>query len=353
MNKNHLVICLFVLLLSGCSRQYDHYNISPKKIEEKGINVKISCETGMKEGELILKLRVKNRSNRTISVEYNNCCLTVDTNRMTFPETVTKYKTVLPPEENEVYEMVYHPVNSLCLYNKINYRGDMKQYYTLNLDFIKDEEDRVIIDDTIRFKMAERSYQDYLSEHGKNAKIKLFDLDLNRDSFINLQEKYMEELLYSDAENSKIGITENSLQISGTDLILDNRIIRISGFQQSDTLYMEIGIINKGKEKLKVNLDSIKVNVQQRVYSPESIRSEYFLYDQSADSAIILKQGARFFFLAKYKLPGRISRFILHTDWLMIQSINIGSYQKEFRRLIKDDLAFNSALFSSSAISDK
>lgn len=345
MNYKLLISAMIFIFLFGCNgiKVEQGYMSFPESIKEKKIKIEATLLTDMEKGELTLKMNVQNNSTKTIFVDYLNCYLTAHPEIAVLPETDKSYKNQITPGDYETYQLKYNPVNSLEFFKRINYKGDLKKKYSLNLDFIKDNEGIKISEKNFSFELPDSAYQNYLSRFGKENKIHLFDYGFNFDTFSILQKDYCKKILpvrSSDNSRPTDSIIGNIILVSDSEIIIDNRVVGTQSYRQDDTLYMVIKLINMGTNKFKVVLNKFIVSANGKSLRPDGIQSEYFSYNQITDSTVILKAGGRFVSLLKYKLPEKFDQFELDMDWLLIEKGSNIKKDDDYINFFCRDLAF-------------
>jgi len=345
MKYTFLLICLTLIIVTGCTDNIlqKGYITHPKSISTKKIKITASLVADPAKNDLILYMNVLNNSKKIVRVDYTNCYLGIETDRVAIAEFRKSFKETLSPGDSEDYELRYTPINSPEFLKKANYSGDMKQKYSLKVDFIKDEKGTALSEKTFIFEMQDSAYKNYLRDLGIENKIQFYSYSFNKDSFISGQKKYIEAIVSMQdqmTDSNKDKPFDYYVMVSNSEIIIDNRVLNIISNRQEDTLCMKIWIVNMGTEKLKVLLNKFGVSDEDHTYYPFQMLSEFFNYSQVIDSSSILNQGARFNLLLRYVIPGKISQYKLNMDWLLIQ--NTDEIKKDdYRRLIYRDLTFN------------
>jgi hypothetical protein len=337
--------CLIICCYLGCSGDYSEKGFipTPKKIKSKKITVEASLRSNPAYSELILYLKVQNNSNKSIHVNYANCNLFIDAVRVALPVSKKTYKESLSPGEEENYEIVYSPINSMDFYIKANYPGDMKQKYMLKLDFISNNIGNPLMDRSFTFEMPDYEYKRYIQNYGRENKIQFFKYYFNKDTFITNQNKYLKEILSLNKNNRSSNtekLLDNNILVSGTQIIIDNRLINLLCSRQSDTLQINVWLLNNGIEKIKVILNKFTINIAGHEYRPISAQSEFFNYNQIVDSAILLDQGARFVLSLKYCIPENYEQYELGSNWLLVQDNLSMKSDIKFQELLHSNLLF-------------
>jgi hypothetical protein len=338
--------CLITSFIFGCTHIIPEkgYIANPKSIKAKKIEIETSLESKLSEGNLILHMNVKNKSKKNIIVDYANCNLSIDADRVAIAEIRKEFKEIIFPADSENYEIWYHPVNSMEYLNKANYRGDLKQKYILKLDFIKDMMGIPLSTKSFTFEMQDSAYKNYLRGYGRESKIQFYNFSFNKDSFISGEKNYMHELL--TVENQKADSTNERssadyVMASNSEIIIENRVINILSNRIEDTLSMNIWIVNMSMNRLNVLLNKFTLTVSGHFYYPVQMRSEFFNYNQVIDSSVVLNQGARFNLLLKYIVPQKTDNYNLNMDWILIQNNKGNIEQDRYARLLYRDLSFN------------
>ncbi len=336
----------FILVVfSGCRQNTvkEGYITTPRRINSNKIIVEATLNAIKEKAELILHMKVFNRSNHLIHVNYGNCNLTIDPDRLSIPESNKTFKEKINPGGQELYEFTFEPINSPDFYDKTNYRGDLKKTYFLNLDFIRDDKGKQLIKKFFIFEMSDTEYKNYKQLYGRESKIQLFTFGFNRDSFMTNQRTYLKYALDDYVKNSNDLIQagpEHYILISGSEIILDNRLINILCSRQSDTLNINLRILNNAANRMKVSLNKFCIRTVGHSYLPSKIISEFFNYNKIADSAVILSQGARFVVTLGYCIPENYDEYILSKDWLLIKKKQNASDQNVYRSILYNDLLF-------------
>jgi hypothetical protein len=339
-----LLICFVSGFLSECTNTTKdlEYSINPKIIEAKGIEIHGSLHANLKSGELSLVLKVKNNSENNVTVNYLDCSLSVDNERVVIPETRKQFKTVIRPGAGEKYEIQYHPINSLDFFNIADYRGDLKQRYSLWLDFIKDKFGNPLQGKSFIFELQDSAYHNYLRDYGRESEIQLYDCRINADSFITDQKNYLKKIgLINESKSDAPEYHEDNFVLAtNSEFNIGNRIINFKSYKQKDSLIMNIWVINMAFNKLRILLDKLGIEDSGHYYFPDKIVSEFFNYNEIIDSSIIVKPGARFNVQLKYVVPQKCDQYLLSSDWLRILINREKPEKDEYVKLIYKDLIF-------------
>lgn len=321
------------------------YQADFRKIVQKGVEVEASLKEDLQKGELILMMRITNNSGKSIFVDYPNCGLSVNPERVVVAETTKAFKMEIPDGEEENYQIYYHPINTLDFYYKTNYRGDMKQRYTLRLDFIRDKSQREIFNsEGFTFKLSENSYQYYLTNYAREKYMQIFAFVSDPD-FSETQKRYLEKILAESRrsemnQDEQPGNEDEFIFAQDPAVTMNKRLIKINAYQFKDTLVVDMRMLNQDAQRLKVSLPHCKIEVKNGTYAPVSHFSDSFPNGQLPDSTYIFDPGTRLHLLLKYRVDEPLKAWSLNTDWLLVDATNRGASDDRWKKLLYTDLSF-------------
>ncbi len=322
------------------------YSVYPLEIEQGNVRVDVKLKDDLKKGELILLMNVLNNSSSVVTVDYTLCGLAVDAERVVVPDTKRAFKTEIQPGEGEAYEIYYYPINSIDFYYRSDYRGDMLQTYTLNLDFIWDKYGNPLMDKMFTFKLSDSTYQAYLVNDAREKHTQIFDFE--DEDFASWQKDYLAGILpKGEAQKDSLKIDDDFIFASNPGITIHKMIVNIFSYKVKDTLMVNMRLLNEDSRSLKVLLPACKVDVAGRTYSPIYHFSDTFESGQLQDSAYIFKPGTRLHLLLKYYIPERTEQFEFNKDWLLIRS---GKKEEDWAALFYKDMHFKESSITSDSI---
>lgn len=291
---------------------------------------------------LTLKLTVKNHSKtNTVYVGYLNAAMLIGPERYAMPETTRQFKKTINPGEKEKYILLYQPVNHQEIFNKTRYRGDLKQTYKLGLGFIGNNISQQANQDTLYFSVPEADYTNYLYNYGQDINYNLYEM-AHCNNFIVDQQKHLKyiDLFCDNANPENPSLPENIVLASGSDIILNNKVLKLSGYHTGKTLILDIGVVNMGTGNLKADLKKLGIHANGICIKPKAIDSEFFTYNTAYDSTYILNPGARFFFQMTFPADKAFDEFELDTSWLFALCRGEAHSNNNYHRLLKNNLIF-------------
>jgi hypothetical protein len=286
----------------------DQHATEPVKIEQEGLLIEGTLSGDMIKGELVLVLKINNDRAQNIIVDYTLCNLSIDTERVAIPAVNKESKMVIEPGEEELYELRYHPINSVDFYERSGYRGDMKQKYTLALDFIKDNKGALVINRSIDFQFDDEHYARY-QEKAREKNMRIFDFDFDSEIFAQEQIEYLVQNFKDTIQHEVFAITPA--------ITIDRVVTNFRSYQENDTLVIDLRMLNQSPHRLDVIAARSEVKVSGRILKPCKYFSDSF-GNGTIDSIYAFKPGTRLHLLLKYHVTEKFDRWQLMTDWLAI-----------------------------------
>lgn len=310
-----------------------HYAVNPSGIQARDIHVQAVLKDELKDGKLVLYMDIENNSDKSIRVEYENCSLNIDAERVVVPETTSEFKRELLPAEQEHYEITYHPINHVDFYFLSDYRGDMKQQYGLNLDFIVDDEGLPFSEKSFTFKMDDSSYQNYLTQYAREKHMQIFDFDFDGDAFAARQVGYLTKILPTRADEAQ----HNVIAITPS-ITIDQVVMKMLTYKYKDTLMVDVRMLNQGSQSIKVSLSNSTIDAAGAKYALADHFSDSFDSGRLPDSTYIFKPGTRLHLLLKYSIPFDMNQWKLADSWLSVH--NNRASKDAWSKLFYDDISF-------------
>jgi hypothetical protein len=351
-----LTFLFIVCVISGCrndgiEKQTEEFQIQsanagyrPDKpiLANADLRVLVKTRTDLEKGELVVTLNVKNYSARSIEVDYLNCVLNIDDERVAVPKVLTQYRSSIPYDEEETYEIYFTPINSVDHYTTAEYRGDMKQQYKVEMNFITDWRGERLINEHVVLSLSDSTFQDYLSKEAREDSMKLMEFDFDNQAF-NLDEaRHLKKVLY---KNLKINDSEYAASIFSISpsISINRMIFNLYSYREGDTLVLNMRMLNEDSYPLKIIPSKCLVNISGQDYRPVDQFSDSFESGQLPDDTYILKPGTRLHLKLKYRVPAEIDSWKLNGNWLLISSDkNYG----EWTRLFFEDLKFRQSVLT-------
>lgn len=345
-----LLISLTLMFFAGCTvRSNDQergsdaadrlnpqsYQATPAKINEQDIEIITFLKDDMEKGELIMSMNVKNNSGKKILVNYTNCGLSVDAERVVVPQTTKTFKTELARGEEESYEISYYPINTVDFYLKTDYRGDMKQQYNLNLDFITDSKGKQLLHKNFTFTLSDHAYQSYIAKYAREKHMQIFDFDFDGEAFAAKQRGYLTKILPVKSHQ-----TGHSVFAINPSVTINQLIINTLPYKYNDTLMVNIRMLNQDSRSLKILLSNSTIKAMDETYSLSNHFSDSFENGRLPDSIYIFKPGTRLHLLLKYYIPDKFDRFELNTDWVLVYNNEAKLQSKEWLKLFCRNISF-------------
>jgi hypothetical protein len=373
MQKKVYINCLCGLLLSamigffitGCEKKQDdnfsnfftvnendsqEYQAEPALINEHNILINVKLKSNLDKGELILLMKVENRSGKKIMVDYINGELMIDQERAVIPEVLKEFKTEIPSEGEEYYEINYHPINSIEFYNNTNYWGDMKQTYTLKLNFITHDAGTQLLNEQVVFKLEDTAYKKYLATYARERHMAIFQFDFDSKKFDVTQANYLNEVFFKDAPRENDERNQVVFSIN-PELIINRMIFNIFSYKEKDTLIVNMRMLNEDTLSLKVIPAKCLAEIPGNSYAPCYIFSDTFTSGNLPDSAYIFKPGTRLHLLLKYHIPEKFDHWEFNSNWLLMKN-KIKSPQEAWRKLLCSNLRFKQLSVLKNAIAE-
>jgi hypothetical protein len=243
--------------------------------------------------------------------------------------------------EGENYEIRYYPINSVDFYFRSGYRGDMKQQYSLKLDFIIDEEGKQLFDDTFTFKLADSAYQTYTTQLAREKHMQIFDFDFDSETFAANQIDHLKNILPEDPhEHTVLAITPS--------LTIDQVIVNTLAYKHKDTLMIDVRMLNQGAHGIKVLLNESNVKIDGKTYVVVDHFSDSFENGRLPDVAYMFKPGTRLHLLLKYYVPSAVSRWSLSNDWLLVHKPNAKA--DTWREWLHADVKFGESVITNASL---
>jgi hypothetical protein len=315
------------------------YQINQNKIEQGDVLVEASLKDNLEKGELMLALNIKNNSGNSISVDYTSCSLTIDAERVVVPMPKGTFKNELADGTEEHYEIDYYPINTLDFYYRTDYRGDMKKYYGLKLDFITDKHGNQLLDKSFEFQLSDSAYHDYLNTYAREKYMQISEFDVE-ETFATEQKAYLKKILpdQKPSDSNQAGAQE-FISAMNPVLTINKRLINFSSYKYKDTLSVSMRLLNQDANVLKVLIDQCKVKASGNSYSPLSHFSDSFESGHFPDNTYLFKSGTRLHLLLKYYIPEKLDKWEFSMDWLLVNARS-GAGADRWVKLLYSDVKF-------------
>jgi hypothetical protein len=309
------------------------YRVSPLMIEENGVQVEAFLEDDLAKGSLTLFMKIKNDAETKIIIDLTNCSLLIDADRVAVPQVTTPYETEILPGKQQEYRIQYDPINSVDFFFRTGYRGDMKQQYSLNLNFILDQAGSPLLTKSFTFKMDEVTYSAYLQNSALEHSTQIYDFAFNSETYADEEEKYLTNVFSATKED----FSDKVFAI--TPAITINKVIaNILTFRKGDTVTINMRLLNQDLHNLKIEPEKAIVISEGRNFNAVSLYSDSF-DNGKLPGSYIFKPGTRLHMLLKYYVPGKIDRWQLSNDWIMVNS-NDPKEKNAWVKLLYRDLSF-------------
>jgi hypothetical protein len=346
-----LSICIFSSCTTNVSEEntFDPnaagYQVNLKKIVQGDIEVETSLKDDLPNGELILLMTIKNNSGDAISIDYPNCGLSVNVERVVVPEFRKSFKAEIPDGAQEDYEIYFYPINTLDFYYNTDYRGDMKQSYSLKLDFIRDKHQNQLMDKVFTYQLSDTAYQNYLNTYARERHMQIFAFESDT-TFVEKQTNYLKKILpekklQDDDQPQNEG---DFIFAENPGITVNKRLVKVNAYRYKDTLVVNMRMVNQDANSLKVLRSKCNINALGRVYSPASHFSDSFESGHLPDSTYIFKPGTRLHLLLKYYIPEKLDKWELDMDWLLVDATKVHATTETWKRLLQTDLVFRPAI---------
>jgi hypothetical protein len=317
--------------------QLSDYHAEPKTVNQQSVRVVAKMQSDLLRGELVLAMRIKNNSRESIKVDYTNCALNIDKERVVVPEVARPYKSIIPYDDSEEYEIHFHPINSIEFFNGTSYRGDMKQQYSLDLNFITGGNGKEIFKDKIVFQLTDSVYQNYLRDHARQQAMHIFTFDFDSATFDDHEVSHLDKISFQNKTPDETAETILPVVYSLNPAMTINRMIfNIYAYKAKDTLIVYMRMLNEDSYPLKVIPKNCCAKISGVVYEPIDIFSDSFKGGRLPDDAYIFRSGTRLHLRLKYLVPHEIDRWTLSNDWLLVST----DRQKKWDNLLFTDFAF-------------
>jgi hypothetical protein len=339
---------LVILLLASCRNdsaedffdlQNDtassEYRVQPKALEEKGIHVKIKTRNDLQKGEVVLMMNVRNDSDRSIMVDYMNCALNIDAERVAAGQVTRPYKSTISSDDEENYEIYFRPINSLDFYNTVEYRGDMKQQYSVDLNFITDYTGQKVVNQRVVLALPDTTYQRYLQRNAREQFMRIFAFDFNSEKFDFQEAQYLNKILGAIHADEMNEAHARAIYSINPAIMIDRTIINIFSYQEKDTVIVNMRMLNEDSHRLKITPEKCVVKLPGLELKPASHFSDTFDEGQLPDSTYIFKPGTRLHLRLKYYVPNKFETWTMSNDWLLV---NTDVKLDRWANLLFDDL---------------
>ncbi|OHD61906.1 MAG: hypothetical protein A2014_11845 [Spirochaetes bacterium GWF1_49_6] len=279
-----------VLMMTACgssgsgkkdsNEQIAAYKTSPAVMSTNGVEVSAKLTAIGADGRLKLEVKVKNNSQKKLSVNPAMVSIQADTVNNT-PYSFEGGDTGLVPGGESTFVCIYTPINNPFLMQKYNVRGDLKKSYSLELSFIGDDTDKPLLNSKINFEITDQEYTDYLSKYGIEKNFQGYNLAVNPELFVAAQKKYiLDNKMNATHEHDEHEANEEheaetpdfmkdvSVLVSGNEILLDNIMMKIVGYKIKDTVTVFFRIINRKPEMLSIDLKKFILKADGKDYNP-------------------------------------------------------------------------------------
>jgi hypothetical protein len=325
---------------------HSDYHTEPKILNESGVRVAIRMRSDLQKGELVVMMKIKNNSRENIAVDFMNCALNIDAERVAVPEVLRPYKSIILYDDEENYEIYFHPINSMDFFNAAAYRGDMKQQYSLDVNFLSNGNGRKILNKRVVFHLPDSVYQSYLRDQARQRLMNIFRFDFDSATFDAHEINYLSKIhLVSKMPDATNGVMAPVVYSIDPAITINRMIFNINCYKEKDTLTVNMRMLNEDSYPLKIIPEKCVTKIFGESYAPVNIFSDSFKDGQFPGSAYVFSPGTRLHLRLKYFIPRAMDKCTLTNDWLLVRTDG-----NNWKKLLFTDFAFRESMVTKTGL---
>ena len=233
--------------------------------------------------KLNLQLSIINSSSSPITIQHAEVEIQTSEGIRSAPLPDSASQTIIPPHSVEKLDLFYEPINDLFLHRTIQFKGDLEKEYLLPFNFIKNEEGKVVFEDTLFFQMEDRFFQNYLTDYGNESSLQLFKME---DQTVPGQPEIRNPEIHWQNVHSQLNL-----------------------WRIKDTLNFSIRIFNQAEKTLALNPEKMALNINDITFTP-SLSNKKQPDISSQGQNWLLRKGSRFAYTFQYMVSEEFEEII-------------------------------------------
>lgn len=246
--------------------------------------------------QLQLKMVWQNKGSDTLLLNLSEAMLMNSRGRRSGPLESGQGPVQLLPFSTDTLLLTYEPVSDLQLYQRTGLRGPLDSQYQLPLHYVQKGESP-FLKDTLRFYLPPPVYKAFLFTSKAAKPVRLYKMNKSV-GMENRLRSHISRLKTAKESVENIRIMEEEVFVAGVNT-------RVGIYEQGDSLYLNLAIINHSPDKLKINPDHLMVGGKGKAAPLQKGKS------------LILLKGERYFFKNAYDKPQADSL------WLYLKGIGV------------------------------
>ncbi|PKQ64735.1 hypothetical protein BZG01_13730 [Labilibaculum manganireducens] len=300
------------LVLPGkLEKQYPLKFEAPSIINSNGIFVNSGLCANASGDTLLFYGQIRN--NRKSSIVISPYLLQIQTleNHRSNPISV-RTKTVLLPDSSQSFVYKFTPINNKYLFSRTEKRGDLDSCYFIDFNFIRDTNGHSITNQVIKFNANEKLFSNYLNNFAHEHSITLYELTKEK--------------------------LQSNFQFSETEIVMNGIVLTTKFYQDNDSLFLNLKLINHSSEYLKFSPDSIQITSIDPESEKEIRHQVVSAVTKSEGHKSILKKGDRLqtqLNFGYFKHPPLKIKVDFSTLKIHPQKIKVFSFNPTFRMIKK------------------
>ncbi|OHD56048.1 MAG: hypothetical protein A2Y33_11385 [Spirochaetes bacterium GWF1_51_8] len=286
------------------------YQTAPAVITTNGVEADAKLSVTANGTMLKLEIKVKNISQNSITLDPSMISLYADSIMNTIYDLSGGGSGIVAGKDVSI-TVYFKPVNDPYMMQKYNLPGDMEKSYSLPISFVIDDKEMPVSEASIQFTMTDADYEKYIAEFGIDNSVKGFELSVNNQAFIDGQSKYMVEkhmLAKCEHDNegtqhSHEGDTNSCVNVSGNEIISENLMIKMIGYQAGKDLYIYFRVISRMPDELVIDPKLFEIRAGDGKYAPANDPLKDLTDNKIENGKLILGLNERAELLFRYT-PG-------------------------------------------------
>lgn len=316
----YLNVLLLTALLAAC-KQHDKvetlatdvpaaYQLCQAPELPKGLQLQMALDT-TQANQLLFKLLIRNVSEEALSLDPAAANLLTQDLRRHQPLAASIEAQTLAPDEERLFSWQFQPVNDLYLYQHSGLYGSLQQRYQLPLTFIAG------LKDTVTFCFPEEEFLRY-SQREAQHKVTLYSPS---PEALSPQAAARQETYYTDVVVEEVRDFQTpSTHFSDQEFFSAGVNVRHALYQQGDSLYLKLHIVNHAPHQLA--LDPTQILIFEKGEPQQPLRVER---PQTATpgGTNTIRRGDRVPLMLVYAAPAGNDSL-----WVSLQGLQLEQIQK-------------------------
>lgn len=230
-------------------------------------------------GEVLLEFNLLNKTAKPLIVKYLLTELATEDGIRCSPEFTEDLAESLAPGQEASYALKYFPTNSRRLFSEIEYRGDLKETYQLDLEFIG------IKGQKLNLKANPEAYENYISHFAQEKNIRIYQI-ANQEAWSNQQSKCAKKV--SDKTQA------SSISIHDKEVLIQGVVCKMWLYQLGETLNFSLRLANQSEQLINGIPEKLVLEHNGIVLTPQNIDVLTINPKNRKGEGVVLRKSERY-----------------------------------------------------------